>query len=550
MKDSKQTMRNLLWLLAALSILPFYLLVAFYSKSATGDAIQTGDISFTVSVEEGVAMNPLYTIPLSVPADGSYQFDLDWTCEEPGFITGCVVKRPDDTPVFGFCAASITGNSNTAELPAGKNIIEYHFITDAEELRSFCSAYIGMSEKEIDSFLQQIDFTTFTKNGDWTFSLKAYVYEMQPAPAILLFVAILCGVISLLLLFFLLYFIKDMKEQTGELPSERNLQLGRVGLRHTVFATVVSVSQIALLFFLRTFAQETAAALGTNLTFLLVILTVDVIGFPLTYLLYKKVPKTQPTVHPLGVKNFLLFVLMGAGLCGIGGILGNLIHRLLTIPFGAPSAGVGDLIMLTDMPLRILAVGILAPIFEELIFRKLLIDHLYKYGEFFAIAASGLTFGMFHGNFQQAIYATLLGFLWAFVYVRTGKIRYSIAMHMVINMSTSAITVYLLGKFMEYGPSDASDIGAMIAAMEASPECLLYSLLYSGWMILLLLCGLAGAIILIVFLSTGKFKLRRLEGEPEKKVLVRELLCNKYMWLFYLACLGLFLINYLPPMLP
>ena len=44
---------------------------------------------------------------------------------------------------------------------------------------------------------------------------------------------------------------------------------------------------------------------------------------------------------------------------------------------------------------------ILAPVFEEILFRKLICDRVVQYGQRKAILISGLLFGLFHINFNQ-----------------------------------------------------------------------------------------------------------------------------------------------------
>ena len=74
----------------------------------------------------------------------------------------------------------------------------------------------------------------------------------------------------------------------------------------------------------------------------------------------------------------------------------------------------------------VIAFAVLAPVFEELVFRKVLVDHVLPFGEWPAILFSGITFGLFHGNLTQFFYAALLGMVLAYVYIRTGNILYSI----------------------------------------------------------------------------------------------------------------------------
>lgn len=85
-----------------------------------------------------------------------------------------------------------------------------------------------------------------------------------------------------------------------------------------------------------------------------------------------------------------------------------------------------------------------APIAEELIFRKALCDRTKPFGELQSCLFSGLFFGMFHGNFRQFFYAAALGTIFAFVYVKTNNIIYTIALHSGINLFGSVIIPNLL----------------------------------------------------------------------------------------------------------
>lgn len=89
-------------------------------------------------------------------------------------------------------------------------------------------------------------------------------------------------------------------------------------------------------------------------------------------------------------------------------------------------------------------VGVAAPIFEELLFRKLLIDRLRGYGEKLAIVLSALAFGLFHTNLYQFFYTFGLGLLFGYIYVRSSKLVYTIAAHMLLNLTSSLLVPLLL----------------------------------------------------------------------------------------------------------
>lgn len=83
--------------------------------------------------------------------------------------------------------------------------------------------------------------------------------------------------------------------------------------------------------------------------------------------------------------------------------------------------------------LLFLAVGIIAPIFEELAFRKLLFGVLRKEGNAFGIIMSGFLFGLWHGNFSQMFFACLIGMLFAYILAKTGNIFLTISIHIINN---------------------------------------------------------------------------------------------------------------------
>ena len=76
----------------------------------------------------------------------------------------------------------------------------------------------------------------------------------------------------------------------------------------------------------------------------------------------------------------------------------------------------------------------IAPVCEELLFRRLLLERLRPYGERFALWASALCFGLFHGNLSQFFYACAIGGVLAAVAMRTGRLWQCIALHALLNL--------------------------------------------------------------------------------------------------------------------
>ena len=77
--------------------------------------------------------------------------------------------------------------------------------------------------------------------------------------------------------------------------------------------------------------------------------------------------------------------------------------------------------------------SMLAPIWEELLFRGYVLRSLRPFGKRFAVLGSALLFGLFHGNLLQTPYAVLMGLLLGYVTVEYSLLR-SILLHMFNNL--------------------------------------------------------------------------------------------------------------------
>ena len=77
--------------------------------------------------------------------------------------------------------------------------------------------------------------------------------------------------------------------------------------------------------------------------------------------------------------------------------------------------------------------SILAPVWEELLFRGYILRTLRPYGKRFAILSSAVLFGLFHGNILQAPYAFAVGLVLGYVAAEY-HIGWSVAIHMFNNL--------------------------------------------------------------------------------------------------------------------
>lgn len=159
------------------------------------------------------------------------------------------------------------------------------------------------------------------------------------------------------------------------------------------------------------------------------------------WLLIRPLPKGTGPGLSLSPKAFVRTALFCLGAT----YLFNLLTTLIMLAIEALSGGsTGNLLEnvanQAPMGLYLVIVGLIAPVMEELIFRKLLLDRLRPFGDRWAILISGVAFGLFHMNLYQFFYATVLGFIFGGIALKTGKIWHTMVLHAIVNLSSPAIT--------------------------------------------------------------------------------------------------------------
>lgn len=240
------------------------------------------------------------------------------------------------------------------------------------------------------------------------------------------------------------------------------------------------------------------------------LIPVYLLSFPLSVLAFRRIETAPMEIHKLSGKHFIDCILIGVFLSGTGSLLGILIESFLVSAPGAGSNAVEELLLQSDLFWRVLCVGVAAPIVEELVFRKLLIDRVICAGEKITVFLSGFLFALSHGNFSQFFYTFFLGMLWAYIYVRTGRVIYMILLHMILNLSSSVITVFVL------------ELGGM------------YQWAWYG-----ALCVMAIAGMVVLIRNRRKFYFKAALQEPWCKVFL-----NAGMIAYISFCVGLFLLTY------
>ena len=131
------------------------------------------------------------------------------------------------------------------------------------------------------------------------------------------------------------------------------------------------------------------------------------------------------------LKNFVLTTLFSLGIIVILSLLSDLI--CLVFPQLKPDYGYAP-----RYPLIVLIIvfALFPAIYEELIFRKLILQFLRKrLPDLTAILLSSLLFAVFHLNILQGVTAFIFGIFLAVVAIRTGSIILCIYAHLLNNLA-------------------------------------------------------------------------------------------------------------------
>ena len=155
-------------------------------------------------------------------------------------------------------------------------------------------------------------------------------------------------------------------------------------------------------------------------------------------------------------------------------------------------------------------VAILPAIFEELLFRKVMLDGAKKYGIVFGIVFTAIMFGLIHMNIPQAVNAVCIGIVFAYLTIKTGSIIPAMILHCINNGTQVLLLINESNAFMTN----------------------VISYVYIAIAIL-------GAIVLLFNLLKNR-KNFNIENKIKTQVSLKSIVSNYYMLLFILFALVMF----------
>ena len=285
-------------------------------------------------------------------------------------------------------------------------------------------------------------------------------------------------------------------------------QFSKLGLMFFLGTLIIYGAQLVPALILKAVKPEWIS--HPDLSIIISVLPLYLVGMPLLIMLVKRVPAISIERRKIKPGAFAVAAIMCFAVMYISNIVGNMITIIISLlKGGAVQNVVMQMTNDTSLWVIILYMVICAPIMEEYIFRKLIVDRTARFGQGVAIVVSGLMFGLFHGNLNQFAYAFTLGIFLAYLYVKTGNIKITIALHMMINFVGGFLSTVLL-RVLDLEEMEAAlsspDMQVMMEYMMDNLGGLIAYMLFAFFVFGMMI---AGGILLIVNLCQKKFILEK-----------------------------------------
>lgn len=316
-----------------------------------------------------------------------------------------------------------------------------------------------------------------------------------------------------------------------------------LGFALAITLCITLVTQLIGLTVLAVVAPDVIGKLWVQLT--LADVTMYVFGMGAGYLFLKatRIPAVVPEKKKLKFTHWLLVLIVSFGAMYTGNLIGTVFTNIISNILGYEVEN-SLISIFNDGPsfaVVIVYMVILAPIVEELFFRKLLIDRMLPYGEKVSIFTSALLFGLFHGNFNQFFYATILGLILGFLYCKTGDIKHTIYLHMTINFFGSVVPLVVL---------DLVDLAALTEALasrnlEYFMENALPVIAYLAYALFIYAVWILGIVLFFLFIKRCTFKKSELLL-PEGSQRTRMYYLNAGMMVAFIFCAILMVSSLMP----
>lgn len=279
----------------------------------------------------------------------------------------------------------------------------------------------------------------------------------------------------------------------------------RMGWLYLVAVVIIYSLQLVIGIILRVAKPE--GMINMDLYLLFSMIPMYLVGFPLLIMMLKKdVPGERIEKRKMTAGQYVLSAIICIGLAYAANIVGLIMTTVIGVFTGNEVENEIASLVNEISPWSVLFYTVLcAPVMEEFVFRKLIVDRAVRYGQGVAVVLSGLMFGLFHGNLNQFVYATVIGMFLAYLYVKTGNLKITISLHMLFNFIGGFLPTVLMRKMDMESYMVFLENDSMSGIIELIRYRFVWFMLY-GFLILFIFSMLiTGVVLFIVFAAKRKF---------------------------------------------
>jgi len=218
----------------------------------------------------------------------------------------------------------------------------------------------------------------------------------------------------------------------------------RIGIESAKTGTMENSSNIT---------EELTSFISGNMSLILVLaILLSLILYYIVFKIKKTSIKDYFLSSRISVKNLIVIFILGISLNITIGYILSFISEISVLKglfdkYDMVSKQIfgGDNFILT-----FLVIGLIVPVFEEILFRGLVFGELKKsLSKYVALVLQAVVFGVYHMNVVQGIYACLIGLLIGFVYLKSKSIFGAILLHISINATAVVFSQTHVQNFVE-----------------------------------------------------------------------------------------------------
>ena len=214
--------------------------------------------------------------------------------------------------------------------------------------------------------------------------------------------------------------------------NENKKFFSKIGFNYLILAIITPVFSFILASILLSINPR--IMLDINMNMIISSIANYILPLPIIIVLMGFLESRTLDKNRITITKFIKYVAITITLMWIGNLIGVFIVQILGLILSNEIINpISEVIENSNILINLIIISIMAPIFEEFLFRKLLIDRTIRYGAKISILVSALMFALFHANLSQFFYAFLLGAFFSYVYINTGNIIYPMMLHGVVN---------------------------------------------------------------------------------------------------------------------